>query len=319
MKNSKLLDHAREIIRSKYYSCSTEKSYINWIYRFVLFFNKKNPMKMGKNEIEMFLIDLKEKRKVSISTINQASNAINFLYRYVLKIEIADLDFKPSNIEKRLPVILSKIEIMNILENLQGDFFLMASILYGCGLRLTECLSLRVKDIDFEMNEIIISCSKGICKRRTVLPHLLKPYLKRQIEKSKIKLEENLSIKKFIGVSLPENLELKYPDASKRLAWQFLFPAKKLKCDRYSGKFKQHYLHKSFLQKAVLNAIKKTQITKKATCHSFRHSFAVQLLEDGYDIRTVKELLGHKDIRTTMIYKRVLNINKFDVRSPLDK
>jgi integron integrase len=233
-------------------------------------------------------------------------------------IPLDNFDFKRAKIGKRLPVVLSRDETHRVISNLRGEFQLMASILYGGGLRLTECLNLRVKDVDFDLNEMVVRGGKGDKDRRTILPHLLIPQLTRQIEKAKIKLEENLLVKGFAGASMPEALERKYPSAPKELAWQYIFPARKPAIDTRSGTLKQHYRHESYLQKAVKNAVRKSQITKNASCHTFRHSFATHLLEDGYDIRTVQELLGHKDVRTTMIYTHVLNRNKYNVHSPLD-
>lgn len=240
------------------------------------------------------------------------------MHKKVLKIPLDDFDFKHARVGKRLPVVFSRDETLEVLSNLNGEFHLMASLLYGSGLRLTECLKLRIKDVDFKLNEIIVRGGKGDNDRRTILPRLLIPQLKRQLEKAKIKLEEHMSVKEFTGASIPEALERKYPNAPKELAWQYIFPSRNPAIDPRSGKLKQHYRHESFLQKAVKNAIRKSQITKNASCHTFRHSFATHLLEDGYDIRTVQELLGHKDVRTTMIYTHVLNRNKFNVRSPLD-
>ena len=318
MKGSKFLDHVREVIRTNHFSYSTEKTYIGWIYRFIIFHNKRHPEEMGGKEIAEFLTYLAVERKVSASTQNQALNALVFLHKKVLKIPLDDFDFKHARIGKRLPVVFSRDEAQDVLSNLHGKFNLMASLLYGSGLRLTECLKLRIKDIDFKLNEIIVRAGKGDNDRRTILPSLLIPQLKRQIEKAKIKLEENMLVKEFTGASIPEALERKYPNASKELSWQYISPSRKPAIDPRSGKLKQHFRHESFLQKEVKNAIRKTQITKNASCHTFRHSFATHLLEDGYDIRTVQELLGHKDVRTTMIYTHVLNRNKLNVRSPLD-
>ena len=215
-------------------------------------------------------------------------------------------------------MVLSRDETQRLILNLHGEFHLMASIIYGSGLRLMECLNLRVKDIDFSLNEIIVRGGKGDNDRRTILPRMLIPQLTRQIEKVRLRLEENMLLQGFKGASMPEALEKKYPNASKELAWQYIFPARKPALDPRSGSLRQHYRHESFLQKAVKSAVRKSQITKIASCHTFSHSFATHLLEDGYDIRTVQELLGHKDVRTTMIYTHVLNRGPKAVRSPLD-
>ena len=273
---------------------------------------------MCGEEIADFLTNLAVERKVSASTQNQALNALVFLYKKVLKIPLNNFDFKHARIGKRLPVVLNRDETQKIISNLQGEFHLMASILYGGGLRLSECLNLRVKDIDFSLNEIIVRGGKGDNDRRTILPGLIVPQLNRQIEKARLRLEENMLLTGFRGASMPEGLERKYPNAPKELAWQYIFPARKPAIDPRSGRLKQHYRHESFLQKAVKNAVSKSKIKKNASCHTFRHSFATHLLEDGYDIRTVQELLGHKDVRSTMIYTHVLSRNKYNVQSPLD-
>ena len=273
---------------------------------------------MCGEEIADFLTNLAVERKVSASTQNQALNALVFLYKKVLKIPLDNFDFKHARIGKRLPVVLSRDETQKIISNLQGEFHLMASILYGGGLRLSECLNLRVKDIDFSLNEIIVRGGKGDNDRRTILPGLTVLQLNRQIEKARLRLEEYMLLTGFRGASMPEGLERKYPNAPKELAWQYIFPARKPAIDPRSGRLKQHYRHESFLQKAVKNAVSKSKIKKNASCHTFRHSFATHLLEDGYDIRTVQELLGHKDVRSTMIYTHVLSRNKYNVQSPLD-
>jgi integron integrase len=273
---------------------------------------------MGEREIGDFLTNLAVERKVSASTQNQALNALVFLYKKVLKIPLHNLDFKCARIGNRLPVVLSREETLKVISNLTGDFHIMASILYGGGLRLTECLNLRVKDIDFSLNEIIVRGGKRDNDRRTILPSSTIPQLNMQIEKAGIRLKENMLLPGFCGASMPEALERKYPNAPKVLGWQYIFPARKPAIDPRSGTLKQHYRHESYLQKAVKSAVRKSNINKNASCHTFRHSFATHLLEDGYDIRTVQELLGHKDVRTTMIYTHVLNRNKYNVQSPLD-
>jgi integron integrase len=273
---------------------------------------------MGDKEIDDYLTHLAVNRKVSASTQNQALNALVFLYKKVLKIPPGDLEFRNARIGRRLPVVLSRDEAQMVLSNLTGEFHLMASILYGGGLRLNECLNLRVKDIDFGLNEILVRGGKGDQDRRTVLPQSLVWELKLQIEKVRIRLEENFMIKAFRGASMPEALERKYPAAPKELGWQYIFPARKPAMDPRSGSLRQHCRHDSYLQKAVRQAVRKAGIAKNASCHTFRHSFATHLLENGYDIRTVQELLGHKDVRTTMVYTHVLNKNKFNVKSPLD-
>ncbi len=235
-----------------------------------------------------------------------------------MKTPVGDFSFKHSKIGKRVPDVLSRKEVKKVLIELKGESWLMASLLYGCGLRLIECLELRIKDVDFELNEIIVRDGKGNNDRQTVFPDLLKEPLQIQISKAKIRFKENLSINNFHSASMPEALERKYKNAPKEIGWQYIFPAKKIGIDPRSGILKQHHRHESFLQKAVKTAVLKAEITKNASCHTFRHSFATHLLEDGYDIRTVQELLGHKDVRTTMRYKHVLNRNKFNVRSPLD-
>lgn len=317
-KESKLLERVHLVIQTKHYTYSTETSYVDWIYRYILFHDKKHPKVMGEKEVAEFLTFLAVERKVSASTQNQALNALVFLYREVLNDPLRDLPFKYAKIGKRIPGVLNRSEVKKILNELKGEAWLMASILYGCGLRLTECIELRIRDVDYKLNQIFIRDGKGNNDHRTVFPDKIKEPLKLQISKAKIRLEENLSVNAFYGASVPEALERKYKHIPKETGWQYVFPANKPGIDPRSGKFKQHHRHESFLQKAVKQAVRKVQITKNASCHTLRHSFAAHLLEDGYCIRTVQELLGHKDVRTTMIYRHVLNRNKFNVRSPLD-
>ncbi len=318
MKHSVFLDRVREVIRTSQFSYSTEKSYVGWIYRYILFHGKKHPDEMGSKEVEAFLTYLAVERKVSASTQNQALNALVFLYKKVLKSPLRDMVFKNARIGKRIPVVLSRGEANQVLSNLHGVYHLMASLLYGSGLRLSDCLNLRIKDVDFELNELVVRGGKWDRDRRTILPDLLEPQLRIQMEKVRIRLEENLLLPGFRGASMPEALERKYPGASKELKWQYVFPSRKPALDPRTGTLRQHYRHESYLQKAVKSAIIKSKVSKNASCHTFRHSFATHLLEDGYDIRTVQELMGHKNVNTTMIYTHVLNRNKYNVRSPLD-
>lgn len=241
MLRSKFLDHVREVIRTKYFSYSTEKTYIAWIYRFIVFHNKRHPQEMGGAEIAEFLTHLAVERKVSASTQNQ-----------VLNVPLDDFDFKRARIGKRLPVVLSRDETHRVISNLQGEFQLMTSLLYGGGLRLIECLNLRVKDLDFGLNEMVVRGGKGDKDRRTILPSLLIPQLNIQIEKARLRLEENRLVKGFKGASMPEAMERKYPSASLDLAWQYIFPARKPAIDPRSGMLKQHFRHESYLQKALL-------------------------------------------------------------------
>ena len=317
-KKSKLLEQVRQVIRAKHYAYSTEKTYVDWIYRFIVFHNRKHPKDMGEKEISEFLTNLANERKVSAATQNQALNAIVFLFKNVLNNSLNDFHFKHARSGKRVPVVLSPDEVNRILSHLQGEVWLMTCLLYGCGLRLTECLRLRIKDIDFELNEIVVRDGKGNNDRRTIFPERLKEALSRQIKKSLLQLEENMLIKEFHGASMPEALERKYSNAPKEYGWQYIFPAKKPGIDPRSWKLKQHYRNESFLQKAVKNAVRNAGITKNASCHTFRHSFATHLLEDGYHIRIVQELLGHKNIQTTMVYTHIMNRDKYNVRSPLD-
>lgn len=318
MNNTQLLECVREVIRTQHFSYKTEKTYISWINRFIIYHDRKHPADLRGDDIAAFLTHLAVNRNVSAPTQNQAMNALVFLFKRVLGISLDEFEFRHARIGKRLPVVLSREEVQNILSVLNGEFHLMASLLYGSGLRLNECMHLRIKDIDFALNEIIVRGGKGDRDRRTLLPGSLVTGLNRQIAKAGIRLEENLLLNGFAGASMPDALERKYPGASKELSWQYIFPARKPAIDPRSGKLKQHFRHESFLQKAVKKAVRTAHITKNASCHTFRHSFATHLLEDGYDIRTVQELLGHRDVRTTMIYTHVLNRNKFNVRSPLD-
>ena len=317
-KPQKLLDQIRNVIRIKHYSFSTEKTYVHWAKRYILFHQKRHPVDMGVPEIEAFLNHLAQEANVSASTQNQALNALLFLYRDVLHIELkAPIHALRAKRAQPLPTVLSRNEVNQVLNGMQGLHQLMARLLYGCGLRLMECLRLRVKDIDFEQSQILVREGKGEKDRLTMLPASLVEPLRAQIAFVKTQHEHDL-LMGYGSVELAFALARKYPNADKELAWQYLFPSDRLSTDPRSGMTRRHHLDPSGLQRAVKAAAKLAQINKPVSPHTFRHCFATHLLEAGYDIRTVQELLGHKDVKTTMIYTHVLNRGPKAVRSPLD-
>jgi len=315
----KLLTQVREALRTRHYSYRTEKSYIQWIRRYILFHHKRHPREMGLPEIESFLTHLAVEEHVAASTQNQALSALLFLYREVLHIEIPEsaLHIVRARKPKRLPVVLTRSEVQRILALLEGQAQLIAQLLYGSGLRLSEALRGRVKDLDFETHQITVRGGKGDQDRLTMLPQKLVPALQNQLDRVRILYQADLK-NNNIGVSLPEALERKYPNAWREWGWQYVFPARKYSKDPRSGRLFRHHLGASGVQKAVRLAAQKAGIAKPVSPHTLRHSFATHLLEAGYDIRTVQELLGHKDVRTTMIYTHVLNKGPLAVRSPLD-
>ena len=315
----KLLDQVRRAIRARHYSHRTEEAYVAWIRRFILFHHKKHPRSMGHDHVREYLTHLAVNRKVSSSTQNQALCALLFLYKEVLGQELVRVsDIARSVKPKRLPVVLSREEVRAVLSHLRGHKHLAVSLLYGCGLRLLECLRLRIKDVDFKRNQITVRSGKGDKDRVTMLPQKLQPALQEQIwaVKRRCKCTDGLV---DVRVMLPHALDRKYPAAALEWPWQFIFPARDTFIDNASGELKRNHLHESAIQRAVKEAVRNVGITKRATCHTFRHSFATHLLEDGYDIRTVQKLLGHKDVRTTMIYTHVLNRGELGVLSPLDR
>jgi integron integrase len=317
-KSRKLLDQIRDTIRLKHYSYSTEKTYVHWARRYILFHNKRHPAEMGAVEIESFLTHLAKEDNVSASTQNQALNALLFLYRSVLKIDLAiPIHALRAKRSEHLPTVLSKEDVARVISGVQGLHQLMAKLLYGSGLRLMECLRLRVKDIDFEQSQIIIREGKGEKDRATMLPASLVQPMKHQIDFVR-KIHERDLAQGYGSVELPFALARKYPDADKEFAWQYIFPSDRLSTDPRSGIVRRHHLDPSGLQRAVRAAAKLAKIDKPVSPHTFRHCFATHLLEAGYDIRTVQELLGHKDVKTTMIYTHVLNRGPKAVRSPLD-
>ena len=314
----KLLDQVRQAIRTRHYSDKTEKAYVHWIKRYIFFHNKRPPMELAELEIGQFLSSLATDNHVSASTQNQAFNALLFLYKEVLGRKIGLIDgVVRAKRPQRLPVVLTREEVKKVIEQMNGVPRLMAILLYGGGLRLMECCHLRVKDIDFSRNEIVVRAGKGDKDRHTMLPTAIKDSLSRHIEAVRHQHQED--IEKGLGrVALPNALERKYINAGREWPWQWVFPAPQHYVDRVTGEKRRHHLHESVLQRAVRDAVVKANISKPASCHTFRHSFATHLLEDGYDIRTVQELLGHRDVSTTMVYTHVLNRGGRGVRSPAD-
>ena len=318
MVKTKLLDQVRHAVRVRHLSHRTEEAYLSWIKKYIFFHDKQHPIQMGESHVSEFLTHLAVKNRVASSTQNQALSALLFLYRHVLKKDLGWLD----NVERakrpsRLPVVFSRQEVKKVLLHLEGTKWLMVSLLYGSGLRLRECLSLRVKDIDFDYDQITVRQGKGHKDRITMLPSALKGPLKRHLEKVKAIHDKDLAAG-FGRVHLPYALNRKYPNADKEWGWQYVFPAFRRYRDRVTGVVTRYHLHHSALQRSVKAAMRAAGITKHGSCHSFRHSFATHLLQDGYDIRTVQELLGHKDVTTTMIYTHVLNRGGRAVRSPMD-
>jgi len=313
----KLLEQMRDVLRLKHYSYRTEEAYVDWAKRYILFHSKRHPANMGAPEIQAFLVHLATQRLVSASTQNQALSAILFLYREVLHKEVEPVLLSSAKRPERLPTVLIREEVLRLITHLSGNYRLMAQILYGSGLRLMECVRLRVKDIDFEYQSITVRDGKGEKDRITPLPQSIIPDLKRQIERVRLLHEED-SLASAGEVDLPDALSTKYPHAAREFIWQYLFPASRRSLDPRSGQERRHHLDPSALQRAVKDAAQKAAIPKRVSCHTLRHSFATHLLQNGYDIRTVQELLGHKDVRTTMIYTHVLNRGGLAVRSPLD-
>ena len=315
----KLLDQVRQALRTLHRSLRTEKAYVAWIRRFILFHGKRHPAAMGATEIAEFLSHLALERAVSASTQNQAFSAILFLYQEVLRIKLAQIDeVVRARAPRRRPTVLTRSEVRAVLDRLTGAARIRATLLYGAGLRVTECLRLRVKDVDLERHEILVRSGKGDKDRTTMFPEALVPAFREHLARLRVRHEAELA--RGAGrVSLPNAIARKYPNASREWAWQFVFPASKLCRDPLTGDLVRHHLHETVLQREVRTAVKAAALTKPATCHSLRHSFATHLLEDGYDIRTVQELLGHRDVTTTMIYTHVLNRGGLGVRSPADK
>ena len=314
-----LRERVRRAIRLRHLSPRTEKAYWDWIVRYVIFHDKRHPEEMGAREITSFLSSLATDRKVSASTQNQALSALIFLYRKALEIEIEGLDGLVRARRKRsLPVVLGVAEVSALLEQIDGVPRLMATLLYGSGLRVLECARLRVKNLDFENHQIVVRAGKGGKDRVTVMPASVRDDLARHL--ARVRDQHRRDLAGGAGyVALPNALSRKYPNASREWPWQWVFPATRTYRDPETGLRHRHHLHETVLQRAVREAVRRADIPKKAGCHTLRHSFATQLLQSGSDIRTIQALLGHKDVRTTMIYTHVVQRGALGVQSPADR
>jgi len=315
----KLLDRVRDAIRTRHYSRRTEEAYVHWIRRYIVFHRKTHPSEMGATEISQFPTWLAVVRHVSASTQNQALSALLFLYKAVLGTKLGPLDQVPrARMPIRVPVVLSRDEVSKILKELTGKMWIIGVILYGAGLRIQDCLELRVKDIDFARHQIVVRRGKGQKDVRTMLPVAVRERLQAHLGEVKRQHEGDLAKGDGRAV-LPFALDRKYPNASTDWPWQFVFPAARVCRDPQWGPPSRFHLHESVVQKEIAAAVRRAGLTKRVGPHVFRHSFATHLLEDGYDIRTVQELLGHRDVGTTMIYLHVLNRGALGVRSPIDR
>ncbi|MFN3750911.1 MAG: integron integrase [Thiobacillus sp.] len=314
----RLLDQVRGKIRLKHYSIRTEEAYVDWIKRFVLHFDKRHPAEMGAREVEAFLTHLAVQGRVAASTQNQAKSALLFLYREVLEHELPWLDeVERAKAPKRLPVVLTREEAQAVLSRLKGTHWLVASLLYGSGLRIMEALRLRVKDLEFTRGEILVREGKGFKDRVTMLPARLVEPIRAHLKQVRALHEQDVA-EGYGEVYLPYALDRKYPGAGREWGWQYVFPSKNRSVDPRSGVVRRHHVQDQAIQRAIRQAVRDAGISKPATPHTLRHSFATHLLTSGYDIRTVQELLGHKDVSTTMIYTHVLNKGGRGVTSPLD-
>jgi integron integrase len=314
----RLLEQVRGRIRFKHYSIRTEQAYLDWIRRFIRHFGKRHPRDMGAKEVQEFLTHLAVAGRVAASTQNQAKSALLFLYKEVLEVQLPWLDdVEAAKTSKRLPVVLTSAEVMAVLARLEGSHSLIARLLYGTGLRIMECLRLRVKDVVFERGEVLVRDGKGFKDRVTMLPASVAPALREHIERVRELHRQDL-VAGHGEVHLPYALDRKYPAAGREWMWQYIFPSANLSVDPRSGVVRRHHLQDQTVQRAIKVAVRAAGIDKPATPHTLRHSFATHLLEGGYDIRTVQELLGHADVRTTMIYTHVLNKGGRGVVSPLD-
>jgi integron integrase len=314
----KLLDQLRDRIRIKHYSVRTETQYVQWVRRFILFHGKRHPRELGAADVEAFLSHLAVEGKVAAATQNQALSALLFLYKEVLGIDLPWLDgITRAKRPQHLPVVLTREEVRAVLSRMQGLYALMAGLLYGTGMRLMECVRLRVKDVEFAQRQIVIRDGKGGKDRVTMLPESLTGALQAQLKQRRMLFEDDQKVGKAT-VYLPDALARKYPNAAAEWGWQYVFPSGSYSIDPRSGEERRHHLDEKLLQRAMRKAVLAAGIAKPATPHTLRHSFATHLLERGQDIRTIQELLGHKDVQTTMIYTHVMNKGGRGVISPLD-
>ncbi|QOX79292.1 integron integrase [Trichlorobacter lovleyi] len=315
----KLLDQLRDRIRLKHYSRRTEDVYLDWAKRYILYHKKRHPQEMGKREVEEFLTYLATERNVAAATQNQAKAALQFLYKEVLEIQLPWLDeVEQAKKPKRLPVVLTEKEVQALLAQMPQAYAMLARLMYGTGMRLLEIFRLRVQDIDFERCEVLIREGKGAKDRVTMLPQSLRVSLQEHLKQVR-RLHEQDLLKGHGEVWMSDSLARKYPNAGREWIWQYVFPSARLSVDPRSGVTRRHHLDEKGLQRAIKQAAADAGLTKNVTPHTLRHSFATHLLQAGYDIRTVQELLGHKDVQTTMIYTHVLNKGGMGVLSPLDR
>ncbi|NNJ09000.1 integron integrase [Chloroflexales bacterium ZM16-3] len=314
-----LLEQLRELLRSRHYSLRTEESYLDWVRRYVIFHGKRHPRDMGADEMLAFLNHLAVELNVSASTQNQARCALLFLYRELLRADPGELKgIVAAKEPQRLPTVLTRAEARAVIAELSGVYQLMAQLLYGSGLRLMECMRLRVKDLDFDLHQLTVRDGKGMHDRVTMLPDSLTGPLREHLKGVRLLHAQDLA-EGYGEVYLPFALARKSPGSARAWGWQYVFPADQRSEDPRGGAVRRHHIHESALQRAVRDAVRASGVAKHASCHTFRHSFATHLIESGYDIRTVQELLGHADVKTTMIYTHVLNRGGRGVRSPLDE
>lgn len=316
--HSNLCEQMRTALRARHYSERTERAYVQWVRRFLEFHGMCDPVTLGDEEINAYITHLAIDGGVSASTQTQALSAILFLFRYVLGVEVGELEgLVRARKPVHLPVVMTRAEVRAVLAELEGEYWLIAALLYGTGMRLTECLSLRVQDLDFGANQIVVRDGKGGKDRVTMLPEALKGPLKDQLRRAEV--VHKLDIAAGWGrVVLPEALGRKYPSAAAEWRWQWVFPQQRRWTNRATQEQGRHHVHETLVQRAVREAVRRSGVQKHVSCHTFRHTFATQLLESGYDIRTIQELLGHRSLNTTMIYTHVLNKGGLGVRSPLD-